>query len=63
MVNKDYKQLARAYRLKGWTVRRTKKSHLCWRGPQGQLVYSGTTPSDQRARAHLEARLTSMPNH
>jgi predicted RNA binding protein YcfA (HicA-like mRNA interferase family) len=60
-MHKDYKQLVRAYRRKGWSVRRTKGSHLCWRGPAGQLIYSGTTPGDQRALAHLVARLKRDP--
>jgi hypothetical protein len=56
-VNKDYRQLVRTYQRQGWTVTPTKGGHLCWRGPQGQLVFSGSTPSERRARWHLEAHL------
>ena len=56
-VNKDYSKLARTYRRRGWSVSYTKNSHLRWRGPQGQVVISASTPSDRRSRWHLVARL------
>jgi hypothetical protein len=56
-VNKDMQQMATWAAAHGWTITRTKNDHLKWRGPEGQLVVSASTPSDHRAITAIRVRL------
>lgn len=46
--------LARRCVSEGWTVEHTKGDHLRWTAPNGNFVFSASTPSDQRGyRNHI----------
>jgi hypothetical protein len=56
-VKKDLKQLKKHYTRMGWRIEKTNGGHLRWRGPQGELVHSSSTPSDFRSINNLQAQL------
>jgi predicted RNA binding protein YcfA (HicA-like mRNA interferase family) len=41
----------------GWTVTKTKRSHIKLRAPSGAIVFASGTPSDVRAVHNLKAML------
>lgn len=54
----DYDQVLKQAEEKGWTVRRTKGSHLELKSPCGEhTVHASGTPSDHRAALNLRADL------
>jgi hypothetical protein len=55
--NKDVNKLATVMERQGWRVNITDGGHIRWLGPLGELVFSGTTPSDHRELANLKARI------
>jgi predicted RNA binding protein YcfA (HicA-like mRNA interferase family) len=56
-MKKDLKQIVQMYEQWGWSVEKTNGGHLRFKGPKGELVFSGSTPSDWRAIANLKAQL------
>ena len=48
-LKKELKRLRRMAERAGWNVDRTKKNHLRWRSPTGEMVITSSTPSDSRA--------------
>jgi hypothetical protein len=61
----DLKALVRLYAEWGWTIEKTNGGHLRFKGPKGELVFSGSTPSDWRSLANLRAslkRATALAN-
>jgi predicted RNA binding protein YcfA (HicA-like mRNA interferase family) len=57
MTRNPYRDLARQAAAQGWTIRRTKSSHLIWISPTGARVVTSSTPSDTRAVRNHRARL------
>ena len=57
---KDLRSIVRAAEEQGWEVKRTKKCHLQFRGPEGGCLHTGTTPSEHRALANL---ISAMRRH
>lgn len=56
-LNPDLRDLIACAESQDWTITRTANDHYRWRGPQGQLVFSASTPSDRRAIKNLRALL------
>lgn len=54
---RDLRKIAAQAREQGWQVEMTRKSHIKFVPPQGELVYSSGTPSDRRAQLNLVSRL------
>lgn len=45
---KDWQKLAAEAIADGWVLRRTNGGHICWKAPNGGMVFSPSTPSDWR---------------
>lgn len=56
-VPKDLRALAKRYVAKGWTLKPTRSGHIKWTAPGGQVVISGSTPSDWRSVKNTAAHL------
>ena len=56
-MHKDLRQLVRQYAEHGFRVNRTKGGHLRFDGPNGELVFGASTPSDYRSLKNLKAQL------
>lgn len=54
---RDLKDIIQQARDQGWEVRTTNGGHLCFRAPNGALVFGPSTPSDVRSIANLRAML------
>ena len=51
---KELKQLKEQAEAQGWEVTKTRNGHLCWKAPDGGLMYSSSTPSDPGGtRCHI----------
>jgi hypothetical protein len=51
---KELKQLKEQAQAQGWEVTETRNGHLCWKAPDGGLMYSSSTPSDPGGtRCHI----------
>lgn len=62
--NKEWRSLIDHAQANGWTVTRTKGDHLRFQGPQGQLVFGASTPSDaKRALKNTESLLRRRGLH
>lgn len=46
---KGIKELEKVVRPHGWTWEISGSGHIRWRGPNGEQVFTGKTPSDNRA--------------
>jgi hypothetical protein len=57
VMRKDLRQLVRQYAKHGFRVNRTKGGHLRFEGPNGELVFGASTPSDCRSLKNLKAQL------
>lgn len=51
------KELTRMAERAGWRVVMTKRHHLKWYPPRGDMYVSPTTPSDYRSIKNIEAEL------
>jgi hypothetical protein len=47
-TNKDVNNLIKEAEKQGWIIGLTKSNHLKWSGPNNQLFFSSSTPSDWR---------------
>lgn len=56
-MKKQIRELIRVARRQGWEVTTTNGSHLRWRGPDGGLVFTPSTPSDWRSIKNMTAQL------
>jgi predicted RNA binding protein YcfA (HicA-like mRNA interferase family) len=56
-MRKDLRQVVRQYAKHGFRVSRTKGGHLRFEGPNGELVFGASTPSDYRSLKNLKAQL------
>lgn len=54
---RDLRKIAAQARAQGWQVELTRKSHVKFVPPKGELVFSSGTPSDRRAQLNLVSRL------
>lgn len=54
---KEIRELLSLAEELGWQLDRTRNNHLVFRKPGRPLVYTGSTPSDPRARRNLVAQL------
>lgn len=52
-----WRDLARHATAAGWTIRRTRRGHLVWIGPDGLRLVTGSTPGDRRATRNHRAAL------
>lgn len=46
---KGVRAIEKAVLPHGWTWERTGANHIRWIGPNGEKVFTGSTPSDNRA--------------
>lgn len=56
-TNKDVNELIKEAESQGWEVIPTKNCHLKWSGPDGQLFFSSSTPSDRRVVMNIKRDL------
>lgn len=56
-LRKEVRKLVEVARAQGWDVRMTKRHHWRFAPTQGQLVFTGSTPSDQRGLTNLRKDL------
>jgi predicted RNA binding protein YcfA (HicA-like mRNA interferase family) len=56
-IPKELQPAAKHARKAGWTVEPTRGGHLAWVPPEGQTVYSPSTPSCSRSVANVLAKL------
>lgn len=54
---KEVKKLVGVARKQGWTVEMGKSCHWRFVPPTGRIVFTGSTPSDQRALKNLRRDL------
>lgn len=47
--SKELNKVIKEAKKQRWVVVKTKKNHIKWVNPQGEVVYSACTPSDFRA--------------
>ena len=62
-MNKDFKQFLKFAEKDGWTWRRRKSGHIRLDGPNGEVVFTGGTPTkDRRQLENLQQdmRLETM---
>lgn len=57
MSSNPMRDLMRHAIEQGWTVEKARAGHLKWITPDGQLVVSGSTPSEYRGHRNLRAHL------
>jgi hypothetical protein len=57
VMRKDLRQLLGQYAKHGFRVSRTNGGHLRFEGPNGELVFGASTPSDHRSLKNLKAQL------
>lgn len=62
-MRKDVKQLIQFYERLGWIVSKTNGGHIRFKGPNGQVVFGSSTPSDWRSLANLKAQLNRAMRH
>lgn len=53
---KDWRKIKKSAESQGWSVVQTSK-HIKWTSPGGEVVISGSTPSDPRAGKNFLSRL------
>jgi predicted RNA binding protein YcfA (HicA-like mRNA interferase family) len=51
--SKEINQMIKNAEKRGWVVIKTKRGHLKWRSPSGNLVFSSSTPSDRKAAKNI----------
>lgn len=56
----DRNAVLKAARKQGWTVEKTRNNHLKLTNPEGQVYFTGSTPSDQRGVRNLVSDLRKM---
>jgi predicted RNA binding protein YcfA (HicA-like mRNA interferase family) len=56
-MKKEVHQLIELAVMQGWSVERTKGSHLKWLSPLGAIMFSASTPSDTRAIQNIKKEL------
>lgn len=52
-MKKRLKELVREAERQGWTVEIRRSGHLKWTAPNGDMVFSPSTPSDYRGLKNL----------
>ncbi len=57
MIPRLWRDLARHAQTAGWTIRRTRNSHLVWTSPAGARLVTSCSPSDRRAVRNHRAAL------
>lgn len=45
---KEWRKLKKQAEDQGWTVEKTKNNHIRWTNPDGEIVISPSTPSENR---------------
>lgn len=56
-TTRDFRQVVRIAKAQGWRVEFTKKNHVRFLSPTGQMVVTSGTPSDHRTVANLIGQL------
>lgn len=50
-------RLVRAAQAEGWEVTKTRGGHWKFKAPNGDVIFTGSTPSDKRAWLNVRAHL------
>jgi predicted RNA binding protein YcfA (HicA-like mRNA interferase family) len=56
-IPRELKKIQKRAEAQGWTVHRTRGSHVVWIAPDRQKVYCSSTPSDHRGWKNHVARM------
>jgi predicted RNA binding protein YcfA (HicA-like mRNA interferase family) len=59
ITHKELKVLEKQALNQGWRVLHSKGGHIKWVAPNGKIVFTSATPSDNRAIKNIQSNLKS----